>query len=151
MKNIFMLLFLSLVTVLSASASGSGNSELACAKITIKNIHHTKGTLWLTFYENENSFPNWGEQDYSKPIVGLQDSTEEVAVCGIKTGWYAVAVFQDVDDDNMLNVDVVGNPKEPYGFSNNARYKGIAPSFKICKVYFEAGKPLDIDISLVNP
>lgn len=150
MKKLSIALLLALAAVSQSPAKGQPVAS-ACTDLTITNIKHQKGTIWLAFYGNENTFPNQGEQDFAKPFVTLKDSVQHMEVCGLKTGWYAIAVFQDMDNDQSLNTDAVGQPQEPYGFSNNAKYKGIAPSFKQCKVYIEAGKASTIDISLVNP
>lgn len=40
---------------------------------------------------------------------------------GIAPGEYAVKLFQDLDEDGELDTNMMGIPKEPYAFSNNAR------------------------------
>jgi uncharacterized protein (DUF2141 family) len=44
-------------------------------------------------------------------------------------GTYAVAVYQDLNQNAQLDSNVFGIPTEPYGFSNNVRPKLRAPSF----------------------
>lgn len=58
------------------------------------------------------------------------DISEEVVIDGLMAGTYAIAVFQDLNEDGILNKGVFGVPSEPYGFSNNARGKFGPPSFQ---------------------
>lgn len=45
-------------------------------------------------------------------------------------GKYAVAIFQDENKNNKLDKGMFGIPKEPYGFSNNAKATFSAPKFE---------------------
>lgn len=44
-------------------------------------------------------------------------------------GKYAIAAFQDLNDDGEMNANMFGMPVEPYGFSNDARGQFGPPSF----------------------
>ena len=56
-------------------------------------------------------------------------ATCELMIEDLKAGTYAVAVFQDLNDDGILNKGAFGVPVEPYGFSNSVRGKLGPPSF----------------------
>ena len=47
----------------------------------------------------------------------------------IPPGTYAIGVYIDENDNEQLDTNFVGMPKEQYGFSNNARAFGI-PKFE---------------------
>ena len=48
----------------------------------------------------------------------------------VKTGKYTIAAYHDINKDEELNTNMVGIPKEPYGFSNDARGTFGPPSLK---------------------
>jgi uncharacterized protein (DUF2141 family) len=50
----------------------------------------------------------------------------------------AVAAFQDLNRDGVLNKGAYGVPIEPYGFSNNARGPFGPPSFESASVRLPA-------------
>jgi len=75
-------------------------------------------------------------------IVGESQTFE---VHGLPAGKYAVAVFQDIDNDSKLDRWLGLLPKEPYGFSNNVGKYGPA-SFD--KAAFELTKDKAISIQL---
>jgi len=64
---------------------------------------------------------------------------------GLPAGKYAVAVFQDLDNDNRLNRWLGLLPREPYGFSNNVGKYGPA-SFN--KAAFDLSEDKSISIQL---
>lgn len=64
----------------------------------------------------------------------------------IPLGTYAIAISQDVNGNGKQDTNWIGIPKEPYGFSNNAKGKMGPPDFEDAK--FELTKDLVINIEL---
>lgn len=58
---------------------------------------------------------------------------------------YAVAAFQDLNNDGVLNRSSFGMPSEPYGFSRNAMGKFGPPSFEAAAI-----KPGDASAVEIN-
>ena len=66
---------------------------------------------------------------------------------GMPYGAYAVAMYHDRNANGKMDENAMGIPKEPYGFSNNARGIFGPPSYK--KAMFELNMPKkEIHISL---
>ena len=57
----------------------------------------------------------------------------------IAPGTYAVKVFHDVNDNALMDVNWVGIPKEPYGFSNDAMGTFGPPGFEQASFKVGAG------------
>jgi uncharacterized protein (DUF2141 family) len=51
----------------------------------------------------------------------------------LSEGECAVAVYQDLNENNVLDKGWFSIPKEPYGLSNNFRPTFSAPTFDDCK------------------
>jgi uncharacterized protein (DUF2141 family) len=49
-------------------------------------------------------------------------------------GEYAAVAFQDVNGNGKLDKNLLGMPKEPYGFSNGARGSAGPPKFSAAAV-----------------
>lgn len=52
----------------------------------------------------------------------------------ILQGEYAIAVYQDMNNNGVLDKGLFNIPKEPYGLSANFRPKWSAPNFDDCKI-----------------
>jgi uncharacterized protein (DUF2141 family) len=62
-----------------------------------------------------------------------------VAVKGVPAGTWAVLAWQDENGNNELDRNLIGIPKEPYGFSRDARGKFGPPSFEDAAIEVGAG------------
>jgi uncharacterized protein (DUF2141 family) len=104
------------------------------------------GEVSVGVFKKEN-FPKVGKQmvGMEKPVGGnsMQLTFEKVPV-----GEYGVVAFQDIDKNKDLKTNFVGLPKEPIGFSNDAKIKFGPPDFDDAKVKVEAGKTLTLTIML---
>jgi uncharacterized protein (DUF2141 family) len=65
----------------------------------------------------------------------INDNKCILHIVDLKPGKYAFKYFHDENNDEKLNTNFVGIPKEGYGFSNNAKGKFGPPSFE--KMIFE--------------
>lgn len=63
-------------------------------------------------------------------------------------GKYAVKVFHDVNNNGELDVNLIGIPKEPYGFSNNARGRFGPPDFSAAAITVQPNDTLSVRIDL---
>jgi Uncharacterized protein conserved in bacteria len=60
----------------------------------------------------------------------IQNRTVRWTLPDVPYGTYAVALYHDQNDNDELDTDFLGRPKEPYGFSNNARGTMGPPDFE---------------------
>ena len=80
----------------------------------------------------------------SSPVT---DTTAELVIEDVRAGIYAIAVFQDLNEDGILNKGAFGVPTEPYGFSNNVRGKLGPPSFDAASFDVSSeSEQVDIDL-----
>ena len=58
-----------------------------------------------------------------------------------------MAIFQDLNNDGVLNKGAFGVPSEPYGFSNNVRGQFGPPSFQAAAFNLaDITTPLDVNL-----
>lgn len=112
-------------------------------EITIKGIEEVKGSVLVAVYNSEESFMK--KQIASKKI---KVSNNEVTLVfeNVKSGDYAITTFHDENDNDKLDSNFVGIPKELYGFSNDAKGSFGPPSFEKAKVKVGGDKKLIINL-----
>jgi len=61
-------------------------------------------------------------------------------------GDYAISMYHDKNADGKCNLNFLGVPTEPYGFSNNFRPKFSAPTFTDCQFNLNTNETLKIKL-----
>lgn len=117
--------------------------------LSITNLVSTTNSIYIGFYDAEDAFPKFGKHSFQKII---EPNGKEVSQSwdDIPAGEYAIAVFQDLNENKNMERNFFGMPKEPYGFSTNFK-AGIfsLPSYNKCKVKIDQENDRQT-ISLIN-
>ncbi len=103
--------------------------------VKIDGISSDEGTLVIGLFDNKDDF-NISPIKYFREAAQGRRSVE-VVFRGIPYNFYAISVYQDLNDNGKLDKNFIGIPTEPYGFSNNPRIV-TGPSFE--KSLFELKK-----------
>lgn len=127
MKYIICILFLWLVQTVSAQ-------EKPQVSIKIQNIKQAKGNMRVAFYKKGSAFPKEGSITYAKEVKVNQAGEMIIDFTDIPYGEYAIAVFQDKNQNKKIDKNLVGYPTEPFGFSKNFKPKFSEPKFSDCNV-----------------
>jgi uncharacterized protein (DUF2141 family) len=137
-------ILLSLCLLLHFSVSFSQTSEKMELNLKVKNIKKSVGVIYITVYDNEEDYM---ENRYAGAIAKVESEGSLEAVLKIPYGKYAVTIFHDVNEDEELNTNFIGIPKEPYGFSNNPKSSFGPPSFEQSLFEFsEDGQRIEIEL-----
>ncbi len=99
-------------------------------RIAVSNIRPMEGTVRVALYNRADLF--------MKQPFRLQEVKAEKEVCiitfaNLPNGEYACSIFHDVNDNGILDTGPFGIPREPWGFSNNARGRFGPPDFEAAK------------------
>lgn len=121
--------------------------ETAPAKLSVEitNVRASGGTLRVALYKPGAKFGKT-EPDFFKniPVRQIGSLTFDFEV---PLGEYAIAVYHDKNDNDKLDKNMVGYPREPFGFSNNYRPVVSAPDFEDCAFeHSEKGKAISIKL-----
>ena len=84
-------------------------------KIKIKNVKAQEGKVVMSIHSSKNSFKN-RIPDYAFVFQASSDEIETTV--NLPDGDFAFCVYQDLNSDGSLNTNLIGIPKEPFGFSN---------------------------------
>lgn len=121
--------------------------EAAPAKLSVEitNVRAAGGTLRVALYKPGAKFGKTNP-DFHKniPVKQIGNLTFDFDVA---PGEYAIAVYHDKNDNDKLDKNMVGYPREPFGFSNNYRPVVSAPDFQDCAFeHSEKGKVVSIKL-----
>jgi len=112
--------------------------------VNIEGIKSAQGFVMVALYDNAQDFPG------KKRVAGLKLTAEKGTVQGqftdLAAGQYAIACYHDANGNGRLDKNVLGMPKESYGFSNNAKSSFGPPKFK--DAAFEVKDNTTISIAL---
>ncbi len=129
MKLVFWIFSLMSI-VMSPKASTEGTLY-----ITVENVKKSQGKIMLAVYEEEENFLS--EIIYRGVHQEVTQSGEvKVEIADLPYGTYAISLYHDVNSNEELDTNFMKIPKEPYGFSNNARGMFGPPKFKDAQFTF---------------
>lgn len=126
MKQTQILLLTALVgaTVSTVHATETGNITLL-----IHGFKNGEGTAQIAMANSRESHPQEAKA-FRELESTIKDGKVEVVFSDIPLGEYSIRLFHDINDNKVLDKNIFGVPKEPYGYSNNARAKLSAPSWE---------------------
>ena len=136
--NYLLLLFIALFNTSNAV-------ETFDLKVTVTNVKTLKGTVEIGIFNNANTFLEKGKE-YKVNSKVVTNNTVEFTFKDVPKGDYAISIYHDVNADKECNMNFIGIPKEPYGFSNNFRPKFAKPTFNDCKIELSTDKSITIKL-----
>ena len=123
--------------------ANSNNSETCKVSISITNIKTADGTIIMSIHDSDKSFSK------KIPLKTLKLSPEVPSVLctlDLAPGEYAFCVYHDINSNGELDTNLVGIPKEPFGFSNYDG-KSVPGNFKKHKVVILADCDVEIPLT----
>ncbi len=113
--------------------------------VTVEGVKSGDGKVMLGLFDTPNGFPaaqpkqgQFGEVTNDKAVFIFKD---------LPPGRYAISAFQDRNNNQKLDANMMGMPTEPYGFSRNAAGRMGPPKFDDAAVTLET-QALAITIQL---
>ena len=128
---------------------GVAGAQAADLRVTVENLEPDTGHLMVALYDTEASFDDrdGAVEEIRKPVSG--DSVA-LTFTGLDTGDYAIAAFQDINGNGELDTNLLGMPREPWGFSRDAS-GGMGPPDFGDAAFPVDGATVDMTIRLNRP
>jgi uncharacterized protein (DUF2141 family) len=130
-----------IVTVLAGVAHGA----VGDIRAEVTGVRSASGEVRCALYASPAGFPR---QPTFKATAEIKDSKAECVFPGRPAGTYALAVFHDENGNKKMDTNLVGAPKEGYGFSNGARPRLGPPPFEAAQ-FTHGGGETKVPIKLV--
>ncbi len=98
-----------------SSALAETNATLT---VVVENISKQQGNLMMAVYDKKQNYDGDIEPAYVvREIVATPSMKVELDVAAPST--YAIKLYVDENKNGEIDFNIMGIPKEPYGFSNN--------------------------------
>lgn len=115
-------------------------------EVQISNLESDEGVLVVVLLDSAAQYDAEDQFFRAQDDVVIEHGAAVVTFDDLPYGTYAVKVFHDENSNGKLDTNLVGFPKESFGFSNDAMGRFGPPSFDQAAFDLEAAK-LRISIS----
>lgn len=103
------------------------------------------GNIWFTITKGETQFKNYN--GFKKGIFPVKSTVNRKIFYGLPKGDFAIACFQDTDNNTKMDKNFFGIPTNT-GFSNNKKkIFGIPPNYDSAKIILDESKNIQIKIN----
>jgi uncharacterized protein (DUF2141 family) len=121
--------------VAEQQTKGSGSLE-----VRIEGVSSDKGTVYASVYLSDQGFPGVKDAAFDFSSVPAQDGSVVLTFNSVPAGPIAIAVLHDENGDEKLSFNLIGYPKEAYGFSQNPKSMFGPPDFVEAAITLEDGE-----------
>lgn len=111
--------------------------------VVVKNVKEAKGRIAIALFNSEKDFTTKAMQ--GKTTVAKAGEVQ-ITFENITSGDYAISVMHDANENDELDSNAIGIPKEGFGFSNDAMGMFGPPSFE--KAKFNLSGDIKVTITL---
>lgn len=113
-------------------------------EIVVKEVKSDKGNVRVGIFKDKGTFLK--KAAYGR-VVKAAKGEVTVIFDDLPQGRYAISVIHDENENGELDSNIIGIPKEGFGFGNNAMGTFGPPGFEKASITVEPGKNL-ISVSL---
>ena len=132
-----------LTVAMVALMTVTGFSQKHSMVVVIKNVKEAKGKISVALFNREDEF--MGNSLLSQSTVAKAGEVQ-ITFENITSGDYAISVMHDANENDELDSNAIGIPKEGFGFSNDAMGMFGPPSFE--KAKFNLSGDIKVTIAL---
>ena len=129
------------------SMFSGAKAPLVTLQVEITNVKHDSGKLFLALFKPDEKFGEGRPKIFK--VVEVKSDDNQSTEFQVEPGRYALAIFHDLNGNDILDKNFMGIPKEPYGFSKNFRPRFSAPSFEDC-AFDLPSTGTDISVKMTN-
>ena len=108
-------------------------------KVSITNLRSNNGFVLISLYKEGIGYPNEPSKAFRKEKLIIKNKNASILFSGLPAGKYAIAILHDENNDQEMNKNFWGIPKEGYGFSKNVMGTFGPPSFSKASFRHTAG------------
>ncbi len=130
----------------AATLTAGGTGSTADLRVEVTNARQD-APVYLALFDDAASFKR--RDGFRLAVIKRWATRPSAAFTDLPPGRYAVAAFQDLNGNGVLDTNLLGIPTEPYGFSRNAIGNLGPPSFEAAAIAMD-GQDLTISIALRN-
>ena len=88
-------------------------------KINVTNLRSNNGNVLVSLFKDGVGYPDDATKAFRKTKLSITEKKASILFSNLPSGVYTVSILHDENDDQKMNKNGLGIPKEGYGFSNN--------------------------------
>jgi uncharacterized protein (DUF2141 family) len=101
--------------------------------VDISGFPSSDGFAMVALNNSKESYEGGENAAIAKTKTLVVDRKAQVVFTNLPYGWYGISLYHDENNNGKLDKNMMGIPKEAYGFSNNARGFFGKPDYKDVK------------------
>ncbi len=101
------------------------------------------GSILFALFNSEDSHM---ENNYKAASSSFKDGKTKIVIENLPKGFYSFSYYHDVNSNGELDKNMVGIPKEPYGFSNGQKGNFGQPNFQESKIEIKIDTVIQLKI-----
>lgn len=125
---------LTLLLILMSAFPSQKMVELHCV-----HFRNDNGYARIAVYNDPKTFCNESIKPFKEVSGKIEHGECTVSIYDLPDGDYALTLLHDENEDGVMNYNLLGLPKEGFGFTNNVLPGFSKPGFKACKISVSAG------------
>jgi len=115
-------------------------------RLTVTNLRNDKGFVLVSLFREGQGFPDKAAQAFRTDKVAIFNKRAVLIFPDLPAGSYGISILHDENNDQQMNKNAFGLPKEGYGFSNNVIGAFGPPSYRRASFTHNAGALTDVQI-----
>lgn len=118
--------------LLPLSVAAPPAAEPTAVRVVVTHLPSAQATLKLYFYNVKENFLVRNHYTLLKRIKPA-GSHQVIYPIQLPPGEWAIALTQDLNENDLVDRNMVGIPTEPFALSNNVKPRFRIPTFEDCK------------------
>ncbi len=111
----------------TVTTTTTNNLTKPALSVKLEGLRNTDGTIQLLVFDKADGFPDVpANAVYS---ISVPATTTTINIPSLAYGTYAVTILHDENNNQKMDKNILGIPKEGYGFSRNATGFAGPPAF----------------------
>lgn len=144
-RLMLMSLMVATLSLAMRPAEIQNDAKSVLVKFRINKAEPEKSVIYVAIYKDADTFLD--ENAYFKNVeIDSQGNATVSGTIELPSGTYAMAIFQDLNANGEMDSNLVGIPREPFGFSNNAKGNFGPPSWVDAKIVIDESAEVSIDL-----
>lgn len=127
------LAMVSLLVVVAQAAERTGTIT-----VTVKKLRNNNGKVGALLFSSADGFPKKTKKAFRLVSVPIQKKRAKLVFENVPYGAYAIASVHDENGNGKMDYNVMGLPKEGYGFSKDAMGMFGPPKFEAAKITLDS-------------
>lgn len=153
--NIARKFFIAFIAFTAIGAAQSATAESAAitrsdgvVEVRIEGVSSARGMVYASIFLSAEGFPGDKGKAYAYREAPAVNGTVVLTFDEVPAGEFVVAVLHDADENQELSFNLLGMPKESFGFSRDARAMFGPPAFEKAAVSLQPGERKQLTVKV---